>query len=36
MSGKEKIEVADEDKLKITPDKEEGDYKGRGTEQITG
>ena len=26
MSGKEKIEVADEDKLKIIPDKEEGDY----------
>ena len=26
MSGKEKIEVAEEDKLKIVPDKEEGDF----------
>ena len=26
MSGKEKIEVAEEDKLKIIPDKEEGDF----------
>jgi DNA-directed RNA polymerase I and III subunit RPAC2 len=26
MSGKEKIEVADEEKLKIIPDKEEGDF----------
>ena len=26
MSGKEKIEVAEEDKLKIIPDKEEGNF----------